>query len=74
MNGATSSSDLRDDGIVHERFLDPSEYEHLVAIAVEHNSLVVNAPIEMFTDLDRFIILGCHTGLTGVGAAEPRVR
>jgi integrase len=60
---ARKVKDLRDDGIVHERFLDPAEYKRLVAIAAEHNSLVVNAPIEMFTELDKFIIIGCHTGL-----------
>jgi integrase len=62
-NPARKVKDLRDDGIVHERFLDPAEYQRLVAVAVEHNSLVVNVPIEMFTELDKFIVVGCHTGL-----------
>lgn len=62
-NPARKVKDLRDDGIIHERFLDPSEYEHLVIVAAEHNALVVNAPIEMFTELDKFVVVRCHTGL-----------
>ncbi len=64
VNPALKVRDLPDDSTVRERFLAPNEYQLLLR-AAEDGSVghVYNLPLEPFTDIREFVVIGANTGL-----------
>lgn len=64
VNPALKVRDLPDDSTVRERFLTPDEYQLLLKAAEDGSFAITwNLPLEPFTDVREFVIIGTNTGL-----------